>query len=140
MKNTLEEVKVSVSKEIKESFESPYVTMWLDGNLMCARYAKNLHMTLEVAKSVVGARLFFTKGKSYPLLVDMTGIKSVTTEARKYMATVGVTWVTAGALITGSQLSKTIGSIFLAIDKPTVPTKIFTDEQKARLWLEQYKA
>jgi hypothetical protein len=136
MKNLLEGV--TVSKEIKESFESPHVSMWLDGDIMCARYVKNLKMTLDVAKSCVGARLFFAKGKSYPLLVDMTGIKSVTADARKYMATVGVTWVTAGALITGSSLSKTIGNIFLAIDKPAVPTRLFTDEEKARQWLEQF--
>lgn len=136
MKNLLEGV--SVSKEVTESFENPHVSMWLDGEIMCARYAKNLHMTLDVAKSCVGARLFFSKGKSYALLIDMTGIKSVTAEARKYMATVGITWVKAGALITGSPLSRTVGNIFLAIEKPSVPTKLFTDEQKARQWLTQY--
>jgi hypothetical protein len=130
--------KLEDSKELKNGFENPYVTMWMDEDFLCARYKKALHMTLEIAKSCVGARLFFAAGKSYPLLVDMQGIKSVTTEARKYMASVGAMGVTAGALITGSQISRAIGNIFLAIDKPAVPTKLFTDEQKAREWLQQY--
>lgn len=129
---------VGTSKELKESLENPYVTMWIDENMICARYAKNLHMTLEIAKSCVGARLFFSKGKSYALLIDMKGIKSVTPEARKYMASVGALMVKAGALITGSPLNRMIGNIFLAFDKPPVPTKLFTDEQKARQWLQQY--
>lgn len=127
-----------VSKELKDSLENPYVTMWMDGELICARYVKDLHVTLDIAKSCVGARLFFSKGKSYAMLIDMRGIKSVTTEARKYMATVGSLHVKAGALITGSSLNRTLGNIFLTIDKPPVPTKLFTDEQKARQWLQQY--
>jgi len=129
---------IEAPKELKDSFQSPYVTMWIDQDILCARYANNLHMTLEVAKACVGSRVFFTKGKSYALLIDMKGIKSVTTEARKYMASVGALHVKAGALITGSQLNRTLGNIFLAIDKPPIPTKLFTDEQKARQWLQQY--
>ena len=84
------------------------------------------------------ARLFFSKGKSSILLVDMRGIKSTTKAAREYMATIGVTLVKACALITGSGFNRTLGNIFLTIDKPAVPTKLFTDEGKARAWLQQY--
>src|SRR5688572_15574930 len=111
------------SKELTDGLENPYVTMWMDENMICARYAKDLHMTLDIAKSCVGARLFFSKGKSYAMLIDMRGIKSVTAEARKYMASVGALHVKAGALITGSTLNRTLGNIFLTIDKPPVPTK-----------------
>jgi hypothetical protein len=121
-----------------EKFESPYVTMWLEEGILCGRYANDLHLSLEVAKSCVEARIFFTKGKSYPLLVDMTGIKSTTKEARDYMASIGATLVTAGALITRSSVSKTIGNIFLTIDKPPVPVRMFTNEEKAREWLKQF--
>lgn len=129
---------LGVSKELKSSFENPYVTMWMDENLLCARYINDLHMTLEIAKSCVRARLLFSKGESFALLIDMRGIKSVTPDARKYMAGVGAILVKAGAMITGSPLNRTIGNIFLAIDKPPVPSRLFTDEQKARQWLRHY--
>jgi hypothetical protein len=54
------------------------------------------------------------------------------------MATIGATLVKACALITGSGFNRTLGNIFLTIDKPAVPTKLFTDEGKAREWLQQY--
>jgi hypothetical protein len=54
------------------------------------------------------------------------------------MATIGATLVKAGALITGSAVNKTIGNIFLSIDKPLVPTKLFTNEESARQWLREY--
>ena len=125
-------------KDKTDNSASNYITMWMEENILCARYADNLHMTLEIAKSCVGARVFFSKGQSYALLVDMKGIKSVTPEARKYMASLGTLMVKAGALITGSALNRTIGNIFLAIDKPPVPTKLFTSEEKAREWLQQF--
>lgn len=72
------------------------------------------------------------------MLIDMKGIKSTTREARTYMATVGATLVKAAALITGSAINRTIGNIFLKIDRPPVPLKLFTSEEKARKWLRQF--
>ena len=116
----------------------PYVSMWMDGEIICGEYARDLHLSLEVAKTCVEARLFFSKGKMRALLIDMRGIKSTTKPAREYMATIGATLVKACALITGSGFNRTLGNIFLTIDKPAVPTKLFTDEGKAREWLQQY--
>ena len=85
-----------------------------------------------------GGEDIFLKSKRYHLLVDMKGLKSSTGAARKYLATTGATLVTAGALLTGSVLNKTIGNLFLKIDMPPVPTKLFTNEEKAKLWLRQF--
>lgn len=121
-----------------EKTETPYITMWINDNILCCRYANDLHVSLEVAKSCVEARIFFSKGKSYPLLIDMKGVKSSTWAARQYLATIGATRVTAGAMITGSRLNRTLGNAFLILDRPRVPTKLFTNELKAREWLQAY--
>jgi hypothetical protein len=122
-----------------EKVETPYISMWMDEEgFICCQYAKDLHLSLEAAISIVESRIFFAKGNSYPLLIDMRGIKSTTKKAREYMATIGATLVKAGALITGSAVNKTIGNIFLSIDKPLVPTKLFTNEESARQWLREY--
>lgn len=129
---------MKVPQNIKDNFQSPYLTMWMEGGILCCKYADNLRVSLEVAKSCVEGRIFFSKGKNSTMLIDMRGIKSITKEAREYMASVGATLVTAGALITGSAINRTIGNIFLTIDKPPVPTKLFTSEEKARKWLKNY--
>src|SRR5262245_3159704 len=121
-----------------DRYESSYISMWMEDGILCARYADDLHVSLEVAKIVVEARIFFSKGQSYPLWVDMKGIKSTTREARRYLASVGATLVTAAALITGSTVNRTIGNIFLKIDKPPVPIKLFTDGERAMDWVKEY--
>src|SRR5436190_24371573 len=67
---------------IDAKVDAPYITMWMDEEFLCCRYASNLHLSLNVAKTCVESRIFFAKGKSYALLVDMGGIKSTTREAR----------------------------------------------------------
>ena len=125
--------------QIKERVETPYVSMWMDEEgFLCCQYCKDLHLSLEAAISVVESRIFFAKGASYPLLIDMRGIKSTTKKARQYMATIGATLVTAGALITGSSLNRMLGNVFLSIDKPQVPTRLFTNETSARQWLRGF--
>ena len=121
-----------------DRYESSYISMWMSDGILCARYAANLHVSIEVAKTVVEARIFYSKGQSYPLWVDMKGIKSMTREARAYLASVGATLVTAAALITGSSVNRTLGNIFLKIDKPPVPLRLFTDEKKAMEWVRQF--
>ena len=122
----------------EDRYTTPYISMWKDGEIICGEFMKDIHLSLEVAKSCVDARLFFSGGKMVSLLVDMRGIKSTTKPAREYMATIGTTLVKACALITGSGFNRMLGNIFLVIDKPVVPTKLFTDKGKAREWLQQY--
>ena len=122
-----------------QKVETPYITLWLDDEgFLCGQYANDVHLTLDIAISIVESRIYFAKGRSYRLLIDMRGIKSTTRDARKYMATIGATLVTAGALITGSPINRALGNIFLTIDKPLVPTKLFTNETSARQWLKLY--
>lgn len=122
----------------EHKIETPHIQLWMEDEILYCKYAQNLHMNLNVAKFCVEARIFFSKGKSFPLLIDMRGIQSTTSEARQYMATVGATLVTAAALVTGSAFNNALGNVFLKINKPPIPIKLFTDQEKARLWLSKF--
>lgn len=122
----------------QERYESPYVTMWIKNGILFANFQSNLAMTEDIARTCVEARIFFSRGHSYPLCVDMRGLASMDKGARRYMASMGATLVKAGALLTPSVLSRTIGNIFLKVDRPPVPMKLFTSEDKAEQWLRQY--
>jgi hypothetical protein len=50
-----------------------------------------------------------------------------------------VQYVTSAAFLTESALRSLAGNIFLSLEKPLVPTKLFTDEKKALNWLKKYK-
>jgi hypothetical protein len=107
------------------------------GILHCV-YSENLHLNLEMAVQCVKERIEFSKGISYPCLIDIGGIKAVDSEARAYMATEGAKLVKAAALLTNSIYTKILGNIFLTINKPEIPVRLFSDKAAAIKWLKQY--
>ena len=118
--------------------ETRYMRVRKEGPVLHCVFTDCPHLDLEIAKHCVQQRLAISAGISYPCLIDMRDLKSVSTEAREYMAAQGATGVKAGALLIGSQVTKMIANIFLLINKPKVPTKMFTDEKAAREWLKKY--
>jgi hypothetical protein len=45
--------------------------------------------------------------------------------------------MTKGALLTDSGFSKILGNLFLLLDKPKMPVKMFTDIDEAIAWLKK---
>lgn len=124
----------------KDIVETPYLKMWMEENILYAVYTKNLDLTINVAKQCVSERIAFSEGVSRVCIFDVTGVKSVTKEAREYLASEGAMYIKAGALLIKSALTRMLGNIFLLINKPYVPTKLFTDIKDAKEWLKQFAA
>jgi len=118
--------------------ETQYLKIWKEDNILHCVFADKLNVNLEIAMHCVRERIAFSQGQSYPYLIDMTGVLSMTKEVRGYMAIEGAKYIKAGALLTHSALSKMLGNLFLSINKPAIPTKLFTDVQAAKDWLQQY--
>ena len=113
----------------------------IDGILKIS-YKPDLRITYEVAKKIVKHRLTFTKGKSYPGLLEDKGITEFTREAREFFASEeGIKGVTAAALVVNSGFSSFLGNFFMSVTviKPRVPTRLFTNRDKALKWLAKYK-
>jgi len=119
-------------------FENKYMVIKKEEKILDCKFVENLEMDLEIAKICVADRIKFSKGISYPAMIDMSGLRSVTKEAREYMGKEGAALITAGALIVHSPLTQILGNLFLTLNKPKVPTKIFTDKNDAREWLKQF--
>lgn len=118
--------------------QTPYMTLWNEQNILFCTYADNLAIDLDIATHCVNSRLRFSKGVSYPLLVSLKGVRSVNKEARDYLAEDGSRLITAGALLINSPLTKILGNIFLRINNPSSPARLFTDEAEAITWLKKY--
>jgi hypothetical protein len=77
--------------------------------------------------------------KKFPLLIDSRLIKSITKEARDNFSIKNrATNINCFAIIIGSPLSRIIGNFFMGLNKPSVPAKLFNNEQDAIVWLKQY--
>nr|WP_294859963.1 hypothetical protein [uncultured Fluviicola sp.] len=82
----------------------------------------------------------FYADRKFPLLIDARGIRSITRDARNFFTTNGRdTNTLAFAIIIDSSVSKVVGNFFLGINKPAVPTKLFSDDVGAIEWLKQFK-
>jgi hypothetical protein len=127
--------------EIKESYlENDFCRMWISNGIMFVEYKPRLVMNVEIAKQMVNDRLKVSNGISRPVLLDARNFVSMDRATMKYYKTKEVVqYVTSAAFLTGSALSSLAGTIFLALEKPLVPTKLFTDEHKALNWLKTYK-
>lgn len=78
-------------------------------------------------------------GEILPMLVDTRNILTISKEARDHFSMKDREGkVNAIAILIGNPLSKIVGNFFLGLNKPKVPTKLFTDEKQAHVWLEQF--
>ena len=126
---------------IKEGYlENKYAEYWIENGVLFLVYKPRLVLTIEVAKKIVEDRLKVSNGISRPMFLDARNFLSTNRETMRYYKTREVVQcVTAGAGLLGTQLGWLAGSIFLALEKPLIPSKLFTDEKKALEWLEKYK-
>lgn len=76
------------------------------------------------------------EGHPLPFLMDIRKARGITREARSMFASAeAATLFAATALLVGSPLSRALGNFFLGLNKPQMPTRLFTDEAEALAWL-----
>lgn len=118
-----------------DSFE-----IWYEDGIIFTEFEKNTVLNLEISHQVVAARLAVSNKCPTPIFIDLTNVFYTDTKARKYMATKeAVEFITAGAFLLDNEIMRLAGNIFIQIDKPLIPTKLFTDKDKALQWLQAYK-
>lgn len=121
-------------------YEDEHSKMWVENGIVYQFYKAELILDLAIAKKMVAARLSISNGIIRPVFVDIRNIVSLDSATRKYFAGgEAVELISAGALYLDNCLARMAGNIFLKIDKPVVPTRLFTNKEKALQWLEVFK-
>lgn len=74
-----------------------------------------------------------------PTLADIRNVRKIDTEARHAFSSgeINRSMVSRIALLTGSPMTRMIGNFFLGMNRPSFPTRLFSDEAAARQWLSQ---
>lgn len=94
---------------------------------------------LRDAEENIRAASLLAGGKRRPALVDLRKIKSMSREARLYYAGEETAKVeSAAALLVDSAVSRVIGNMFMGLNKPIIPTRLFTSEEEALQWLKGF--
>jgi hypothetical protein len=119
--------------------DTTFVHLCIKNKILVGTYKQNLHINLEVAKEIVRARQIFTGGKKIATLINSQGVVSMDRPAREYLASAEATeGLTACALVVNSSFSSFLGNFFLAVNKTTMPVRIFTSIAKGEKWLQQF--
>lgn len=119
-------------------YENEYAQFWITNGILIFEYKPNIILSLEVAQNIVADRIHFQNEKSFPVLCDVRGIVDTEKSGRDYLAQSGSVLTKAVALIVHQKVSSTISSFYLRINKPTVPTQLFTNQDEALAYLKPF--
>lgn len=114
-----------------ESYENQNAKFWIENGILFFEYKPNTAIDLQVAIKVVADRIAFQNERILPVFCDTRGIASIDKAARDYLAKSGSLLAKAVALLGAENVSMTMSTFYLEINKPSVPTRVFTIEQEA---------
>lgn len=121
-----------------KKIQNPYIDLSIQDGIVIGIYKKDLKIDLEIAKQIVSDRVLLCDGKKYPTLGKISGNTSMGREVREYFGTTeSVQGMTKMALVIDSRLTKVLYNWYVNLSKPLVPTRAFTDEQEAIVWLKE---
>ena len=113
--------------------------MWEEDGIFRFAYSLKAEVALDDAKENIAAQSKLVKEKKLPGLIDMTEVKSVNREARAYYASEeAVKLCSAIAILIATPISRVIGNLFLGLNTPPFPTKLFTSKAEAVEWLKGF--
>jgi hypothetical protein len=121
-------------------FENLYAEFWIENGIFFISYKQGLVINIEIAKQNVADRLRISNGITRPMFTDGRNFVSIDLDSMEYLKSKdAMRYISAGAFLMDNYLHKLMGNLFLTIDKPPVPAKLFTDKEAALQWLEQFK-
>lgn len=119
-------------------FENKFARFWIENDILFFEYKQDVFINLTVARLVVADRILIQNDKTYPVLCDIRGVIDSDKAARDYLAKSGSILTKAVGLLGNDTLILVMTSFYLIINKPRVPTKIFTDQSAALAFLETF--
>jgi hypothetical protein len=118
--------------------ENEFAQFWIQNDILYFEYKPNVIINLKAAQLVVADRLLVQNEKAYPVFCDIRGIMDSDKAARDYLAQSGSVLTKAVSVLGNDTVLLSIMSFYIRINKPRVPTKIFTEELAALAFLESY--
>lgn len=121
-------------------FESELVTTSIIDGIVLLKFQKGTILDLDAVKEAIALREKFATDEHQYVLCDITNVKNVTAEARKYGSKHGHNQIYACAVVINSCVTKFIFTSYLKFSKPDFPFAFFTCKEKALEWLKEIKA
>jgi len=124
---------------MENHYKNEDVEIYIQEGILHVNYFTSV-LTMEIVETGIKQRMQMSAGKSYPMVADIRNIKTISLKVRSYLARPeNSELLTAGAMIVKNTFQETIGNIFIFLNRPAVPARLFTDKKEAIKWLENYK-
>jgi hypothetical protein len=116
----------------------PLVVCYAEKNsdIVFAEFPHNLRIDLTAAKEIVSNRLDFMKESKHYLIIDVSNVRDISTEAKEYMQQpdAGLKNILGAAFIATNPVSMLIATIFIKTQKD-FPARYFTNKEDAFDWI-----
>jgi hypothetical protein len=99
----------------------------------------DVELTLEDVKNIRTRGMeTYNPEKPFYVLVDMREIADISDEARKFVAgKESAKYHSAMALVVSSLAARIMGNVYIRMNRPERPTKMFNDIEAAHQWLRE---
>lgn len=122
-----------------EFYDTEYAQFWIADAILFFKFKPNLTLDLQVAKQVVADRIAAQEERIFPILCDFRGVISFEKSARDYLAHSGSLLASAVAFLVNEKITYVMSNFYLKVNKPTIPTEIFTNELDALTFLREFR-
>ena len=114
--------------------------MWYDEleNLLTIRITKDAHITINDVKNHFEVVQRLVGDKKPLVLSDIRSSFTISNEARTYAAFQSSNRK-ATAIVTNKFISKVFANLYIYLNRPKTPTRLFGSENEARTWLNGFK-
>lgn len=122
-------------------YENEFCEYWIDDHGVVHEIFKDSFkvLNLQVAKVITSDRLIVSNGVARPLYVELGKATKMDRAANRYLSTgPAMEYLTATGILVRDQIEKLGANLYMGFFKPSVPTKFFTDREKAHDWLRHY--
>lgn len=124
--NDQNSVSVKIGELIKE-----------DSLIIRLKIFENAELDVPALEELFSKSIELMGGQPYCLLTDARTIIYATKEAREFAAeNIRANKVIANAILTNSLPITLLANFYIRMNRPDVPTHLFTDEMKANAWLK----
>ena len=120
--------------------ETKYARYYIEDGIMYIIFLPGIIISESVAKVMSEDRIRLCEGIFMPVFVDSTGLASIDTLARRHFASAeSLKYLSAAGILAESLISKLAGNLYITVDKPQIPVKLFTTKATAVKWLKRFR-
>src|SRR2546421_10461101 len=109
-------------------------------DIVFLEFNSSLRVDLTSAREIVASRLDFTENKKHYLIIDISNVRQVSSEAREFMQRpdAGLKNILGAAFIASNPVSALIANIFIKTPKD-FEARFFSSKKSALEWVNSHR-